>query len=97
MSGIMVILVKIYIEGKISRSQFVVAWRQEQERLKEDDQVSGNVIEASLDEWKRTHVVVYMNEQTGSTDTYHGWWYEDENGDLVNAVDRGEVVEVTEV
>ena len=37
----------------------------------------------------------YMNIETGSVDDYDGWWYEDENGVEVNAVDRGEVVEVT--
>ena len=35
-----------------------------------------------------------MNEATGSVDTYDGWWYEDEDGNEVNAVDRDEVVEV---
>ena len=38
----------------------------------------------------------YMNIETGSVDDYDGWWYEDENGVEVNAVDRGEVVEVTQ-
>lgn len=37
----------------------------------------------------------YMNIETGSVDTHEGWWYEDEDGVEVNAVDRGEVVEVT--
>lgn len=37
----------------------------------------------------------YMNIATGSVDTYDGWWYENENGERVNAVDLGEVVEVT--
>ena len=36
----------------------------------------------------------YMNEATGSVDTYENWWYEDEDGNKVNAVDKGEVVEV---
>ena len=35
----------------------------------------------------------YMNISTGSVDTHDGWWYEDEDGVEVNAVDRGEVVE----
>ena len=35
----------------------------------------------------------YMNIETGSVDTYDGWWYDD-NGEQVNAVDRGEVVAV---
>ena len=35
----------------------------------------------------------YMNIATGSVDTYDGWWYDD-NGEQVNAVDRGEVVAV---
>lgn len=37
---------------------------------------------------------VYMNPVTGSVDTYDGWWYEDKDGNQVNAVDKGEVVEV---
>ncbi|MBO7638126.1 MAG: hypothetical protein J6S91_04030 [Treponema sp.] len=36
----------------------------------------------------------YMNIATGNVDTYDGWWYENENGEKVNAVDLGEVVEV---
>lgn len=36
----------------------------------------------------------YINVETGSVDTKDGWDYEDENGDIVNAVDLGEVVEV---
>lgn len=36
----------------------------------------------------------YMNTETGSIDDYDGWWYENEDGAEVNAVDRGEVVEV---
>ncbi len=35
-----------------------------------------------------------MNPATGSVDTYDGWWYENENGQLVNAVDRNEVIPV---
>lgn len=36
----------------------------------------------------------YMNPKTGSVDERDGWWYEDEDGNTVNAADRGEVVEV---
>jgi len=36
----------------------------------------------------------YMNVKTGSVSNHSGWWYEDQNGKLVNAVDKGEVVEV---
>lgn len=36
----------------------------------------------------------YMNVETGSVDDYDGWWYEDENGASVNAVDNGKVVPV---
>ena len=36
----------------------------------------------------------YMNIATGSIDNYNGWWYENEAGVEVNAVDRGEVVAV---
>lgn len=39
-------------------------------------------------------VKVYKNLTTGSVAIYDGWWYEDENGQEVNAVDLGEVVEV---
>ena len=37
---------------------------------------------------------LYMNIFTGSVDTHDGWWYETEEGETVNAVDRGEVVPV---
>ena len=37
---------------------------------------------------------MYMNPETGSVDDHDGWWYEDENENEVNAVDRGEVTEV---
>ena len=36
----------------------------------------------------------YMNLETGSTGTYDEWDYENIDGELVNAVDLGEVVEV---
>ena len=39
---------------------------------------------------------LYINVETGSTDDYNGWWYTNENGEDVNAVDLGEVVEVKE-
>ena len=37
---------------------------------------------------------LYMNTATGSVDNYDGWWYENDSGEKVNAVDLGEVVEV---
>ena len=37
---------------------------------------------------------VYMNVHTGSVGTRDEWDYQDEDGNTVNAVDRGEVVEV---
>lgn len=37
---------------------------------------------------------LYMNTSTGSIDSYDGWWYENDSGEKVNAVDLGEVVEV---
>jgi hypothetical protein len=37
---------------------------------------------------------IFMNLETGSTASYQDWWYKTEEGDLVNAVDRGEVVAV---
>ncbi len=37
---------------------------------------------------------MYMNIQTGEVDTYESWYYENEEGETVNAVDLGEVVEV---
>ena len=37
---------------------------------------------------------LYMNPATGSVDTYEGWHYETSDGEPVNAVDLGEVVEV---
>ena len=36
----------------------------------------------------------YMNVATASVDTYDGWWYENEDGEKVNAVDLDEVEEV---
>lgn len=36
----------------------------------------------------------YMNIQTGSTGTREDWFYENEHGKTVNAVDLGEVFEV---
>ncbi|MCK9324572.1 MAG: hypothetical protein M0P69_03660 [Bacteroidales bacterium] len=36
----------------------------------------------------------YMNVKTGSVGQRCEWWYKDENGVSVNAVDRGEVIEV---
>lgn len=40
------------------------------------------------------HHVMFMNIATGSVDNYGGWDYVNENGNEVNAVDLGEVVEV---
>lgn len=40
---------------------------------------------------------MYMNILTGSVDSYDGWWYPDEDGVEVNAVDLGEVIEVVMV
>ena len=37
---------------------------------------------------------LYMNPITGSVDDRNGWFYENETGYVVNAVDLGEVVEV---
>lgn len=39
---------------------------------------------------------LYMNIETGSVDSYDGWFYENANGETVNAVDRGEVVQVSD-
>lgn len=36
--------------------------------------------------------ILYMNPNTGSIGTYDEWFYEDENGDVFNAVDLKEVV-----
>lgn len=37
---------------------------------------------------------IYMNIDTGSVGTKDDWWYENEDGEEVNAADLGEVVEV---
>ncbi|MCK9342301.1 MAG: hypothetical protein M0P33_00125 [Massilibacteroides sp.] len=37
---------------------------------------------------------LYMNPATGSVDDRDGWWYENEDGEKLNGVDRGEVVGV---
>jgi hypothetical protein len=36
----------------------------------------------------------YMHIVTMAIDTYEGWWYENKDGEKVNAVDLGETVEV---
>ena len=42
----------------------------------------------------KTDKTMYMNPVTGSVDTYQGWYYENTIGETVNAVDRGEVIDV---
>jgi len=37
---------------------------------------------------------MFMNIKTGTVDSRNGWFYEDEDGEQVNAVDKGEVVPV---
>jgi len=37
---------------------------------------------------------IYMNPETGSVGEYDDWWYESEEGSIVNAVDLSEVIEV---
>jgi hypothetical protein len=37
---------------------------------------------------------MYMNLETGSVDTYDGWEYLLETGEIVNGVDRNEAVKV---
>jgi len=37
---------------------------------------------------------LYMNAKTGSIGEYEDWYYDDETGKTVNAVDLHEVVEV---
>ena len=39
-------------------------------------------------------MTLYMNVETGSIGEYDDWWYIDNDGDLVNAVDLGEVEEL---
>lgn len=39
-------------------------------------------------------VKMYMNVETGSVDTREDWFYQNIDGETVNAVDLGEVVEV---
>lgn len=41
--------------------------------------------------------IMYMNSETGSVGVYDDWDYEDESGAKCNAVDLGEVVEVTKI
>ena len=36
----------------------------------------------------------YMNLKTGNVDTKDGWDYENESGEVVNAVNLGEVIQV---
>lgn len=44
--------------------------------------------------YKEMENTMYMNLETGHVDDYDGWWYVNEYGEEVNAVDLGEVVEV---
>lgn len=37
---------------------------------------------------------LYINVETGIIDTRDGWYYEDENGNILNAVGNGDVVEL---
>jgi len=37
---------------------------------------------------------MYMDLSTGKVDLYDLWWYTDESGNRVNAVDRGEAIQV---
>ena len=39
----------------------------------------------------------YINFRTGSTGCYDDWWYTNEDGVEVNAVDLGEVAEIYEI
>ena len=41
-------------------------------------------------------ITLYRNPETGSVDTYEGWDYETDDGEQRNAVDSGEVVELTD-
>lgn len=36
----------------------------------------------------------YMNVETGHVGEYEDWYYRNDNGNVTNAVDTGEVVEV---
>lgn len=38
---------------------------------------------------------IYYNVATGSTGTRDDWYYTDEDGHTVNAVDKGELLEIT--
>ena len=40
---------------------------------------------------------IYMNTKTGALSSRDGWYYENEDGESVNAADLGEVVEVKEI
>lgn len=43
---------------------------------------------------KKMDARYYMNTETGSVGTYDEWEYTGEQGEIINAVDVGEVVEV---
>ena len=49
---------------------------------------------AIAEELKAGNAKHYMNIHTGSVDVRSGWDYENEDGEMVNAVDLGECVEV---
>jgi hypothetical protein len=40
---------------------------------------------------------IYMNPLTGSLGTYDEWWFQDESGEWINAVELGEVEEVESI
>lgn len=44
-------------------------------------------------DFKEKQEKLYINPETGSIDTYDGWDYINDNGEKVNAVDLGEVIE----
>lgn len=49
--------------------------------------------------WENGHDIskMYMNIATGSVDNYDGWFYENEDGETLNAVDENKVVEVEKI
>lgn len=57
------------------------------------EQQNSNAV-ATVTITEQNHEKLYMNTATGSVDDYDGWWYENDSGEKVNAVDLGEVVEV---
>ncbi len=89
--------VKQEIQMQFGRNVDRNAWVFDQNELKTSytgKQTLKALCRAYFVELQASFEPMFMNLKTGSLDTYDGWSYINENGNEVNAVDLGEVVEV---